>query len=382
VSGPLDSLRVVEFAGIGPGPFAGMLLADLGADVLRLERPSGSSKRRHAAYLDVLQRGKHSVGVDLKCREGVELALDLVAVADAVIEGFRPGVMERLGLGPDRCLARNPRLAFGRMTGWGQTGPLAPRAGHDINYVALAGPLAMIGRPGDRPVPPLNLVGDFGGGGLLLAFGLLAAIITCHRTGSGQVVDATMIDGASLLSTLFYGLRAEGSWIDERGTNLLDSGAPFYEVYQCADGAMVAVGALESEFYAQLLDVMGLTANDLPTRMERGNWPALKATFAEVFASRARDEWLKRAEGTDACLAPVLSLSETVSHPHHVARQSFVEVAGLAQPAPAPRFGRTPAATPLAPLEVGVQGYETLAAWGIERSRVDELVRGGIVKAE
>ena len=382
MSGPLAGIRVLEFAGIGPGPFAGMLLADLGADVVRLERPQPPSPAHRKARFDVMQRGKRSFVLDLRQPAGVELALELVVTADAVIEGFRPGVMERLGVGPAECLARNPRLVFGRMTGWGQSGPLADRAGHYINYVALSGALYAIGRSGENPVPPLNLVGDFGGGGLLLAFGILAALWESRGSGAGQVVDAAMVDGAALLTTLFHGMAADGRWSDERGTNMLDSGAPFYEVYACADGAFVAVGAIEPQFYAELLGVMGLDEAALPPNSDQSAWPELKERFASVFSTKTRDEWIALAAGTDACITPVLSFGEAPRHPHNLARDAFVEVGGVVQPAPAPRFSRTNGATPAPPLGPGGGGRAALLDWGLTADRLDELARAGVAMFE
>lgn len=382
MSGPLEGVRILEFAGIGPSPFAGMLLADLGATVLRLERTAPTpavfaQDPRH----DVMQRGKNVVRVDLKSNEGVELALELVRRADALIEGFRPGVMERLGLGPDSCLAANPRLVYGRMTGWGQDGPLSQRAGHDINYVAVSGSLGSMGRCGERPVAPLNLVGDFGGGGMLLVCGVLAALHTVGASGRGQVVDAAMVDGAALLSTLFYGLRADDLWSSERGTNLLDSGAPFYDVYECADGELIAVGALEPQFYAELLDIMDLDPNALPDQMERNEWPAMKQRFEEVFRTRTRSEWLSRSEAHDACLTPVLSMEEAPLHVHAVERAAFVTVSEVTQPAPAPRFSLTPTSTPSEPRTPGEGGRDALHEWGIGFDSLDDLIARHVVGA-
>lgn len=380
MAGPLAGVAVIELAGIGPGPFAGMVLADLGADVLRIERCAavGASSPDAAAH-DLLQRGKRSVGVDLKDPEGVELVLDLVERADVLIEGYRPGVMERLGLGPATCLERNERLVFGRMTGWGQKGPLAARAGHDIDYVAVAGVLGLIGRAGDLPVPPLNLVGDFGGGGLLLALGVVCALLVSRASGRGQVVDAAMIDGAALLSTMVHGELGAGRWREERGTNLVDSGAPFYEVYECADGELIAVGALEDGFYRELMDVMGLPVDDVEDRFDQSQWPKMKQRFAAVFKSRTRNEWLGRAEGRDCCMAPVLSLHEVAQYPHHVHRRTFVEVAGVTQPAPAPRFSGSPASAPGSPCRPGENGRQALADWGIDPRRVRQLIAAGRV---
>jgi alpha-methylacyl-CoA racemase len=356
-----------------------MVLADLGADVLRVERHGSVEGISQAMTHDLLQRGKQSVGVELKHPEGVELALDLVERADVLIEGYRPGVMERLGLGPDACLARNERLVYGRVTGWGQDGPLAMRAGHDIDYVAAAGVLGLIGRVGDRPIPPLNLVGDFGGGGLLLAFGIVCALLVSRASGKGQVVDAAMVDGAALLNTMMYGELAAGRWHEERGTNLIDSGAPFYEVYECADGRMVAVGALEDRFYQQLMDVMEFPVGDFPDRFDRSQWPEMKRRFADVFRRRTRDHWLHRAEGRDCCVAPVLSMSEVAQYPHNVWRRTFVEVAGVMQPAPAPRFSTSVVGVPGRPCRPGENGGQALADWGIDTRRTRQLIAAGLV---
>ncbi|HLO34983.1 MAG TPA: CaiB/BaiF CoA-transferase family protein, partial [Candidatus Deferrimicrobium sp.] len=340
--GPLAGLKIIEIAGIGPGPYAAMLLADLGADVVRVDRPGAVSMN---AEKDVLNRGRPSIAVDLKSPDGVETVLRLVEQADALIEGFRPGVMERLGLGPDACAERNPRLVYGRMTGWGQEGPLAQTAGHDTNYIAVAGVLHNFARLGERPVPPLNLAGDFGGGSMFLVMGVLAALLHAQRTGEGQVVDAAMIDGAASLMTMEWAFRAMGIWDTEApGTNLLDTGAPFYEVYECADGKWLAVGAIEAHFYAQLLEGMGLAgAADLPHQMDRSQWPAMKQRFAEVFRSKTRDDWWAIFQGTDACVTPVLSPSEAIDDPHIKARGTLTNEWGVDQPAPAPRFSLTPA---------------------------------------
>jgi alpha-methylacyl-CoA racemase len=339
--GPLAGVRVVELAGIGPGPFCAMLLADLGADVLRVDRPAAS----RPGWPTVLARGRRSVAVDLKHPDGAGVVLDLVAAADALVEGFRPGVAERLGIGPDACLARNPRLVYGRVTGWGQQGPWRLAAGHDIDYVALAGALHPIGQAGGPPVPPLNLLGDFGGGGMLLALGVVAALLEAGRSGTGQVVDAAMVDGAALLTTQFHELLAAGLWREERGANLLDGGAPFYGVYETADGRHLAVGALEPQFWAELLRRLGLDAGDLPAQLDRDGWPLLRARLAALFRTRTRDEWSELLAGTDACVTPVLGLAEAPAHPHNRARGTFVDVGGVVQPAPAPRFSR-PASTP------------------------------------
>ncbi|HYA68398.1 MAG TPA: CaiB/BaiF CoA-transferase family protein, partial [Acidimicrobiales bacterium] len=325
MGGPLDGVRVVELAGIGPGPYACMLLADAGADIVRVDRATGSPPAPEAGpHWDILLRSRRSVAVDLKHPDGVGLVLDLVARADALVEGWRPGVAERLGLGPDACLGRNPRLVYGRMTGWGQQGPLAHSAGHDIDYIALSGALWSIGRAGDRPVPPLNLVGDFGGGGMVLAFGVAAALVDAQRSGTGQVVDAAMVDGAASLMAMTYSFHELGLWNDERGANMLDTGAPYYEVYDTADGKWFAVGAIEPQFYAELLKVLGLEGEDLPPQNDRSRWAQTKERFAAIFRSHTRDEWTELFEGTDACGAPVLSPWEAHLHPHNRARDTFI----------------------------------------------------------
>jgi alpha-methylacyl-CoA racemase len=377
--GPLDGVRIVELAGLGPAPYACMLLADAGADVLRLERVPASAEPGEGPHSDLLARSRPSVGVDLKHPEGREVVLELVGRADALVEGFRPGVAERLGLGPEPCFERNARLVYGRMTGWGQDGPLAGRAGHDIDYIALSGALWPIGRAGDRPVPPLNLVGDFGGGGMLLAFGLVAALLEAQRSGTGQVVDAAMVDGSASLTTMLHGLRHAGGWRDERGVNLLDSGAPFYEVYETAEGGFVAVGAIAPQFYAALLAGLGLDGRELPAQMDRDRWPETKARFAAIFLTRTRSEWEAVFDGTDACVSPVLSPAEAPSHPHHRARGAFVEVADVVQPAPAPRFSKTPGAVRRPPSAPCADTDEALSAWGISADRVAALRAAGAV---
>ena len=377
--GPLTGLRVLEFEAIGPGPFCGMLLADMGADVLLVDRPAAAElgvERERAS--DLLMRGKRSVMLDLKSPGGVEAALRLMARADAIIEGFRPGVMERLGLGPDAALARNARLVYGRMTGWGQDGPLAPRAGHDINYIALAGVLNAIGRAGEPPVPPLNLVGDFGGGGMLLGFGIVCALLEAQRSGRGQVVDAAMIDGASLLATMFAGLIAEGRWKEERDANILDGGAPWYDAYETRDGKYVAIGAIESRFYEELLARLGLAGQPLPAQHDRARWPELRARLAAAFRSRTREEWCKAFEGSDACFAPVLSFSEARRHAHNQARAGFVSLGGIEQPAPAPRFSRTQARVSRTPPARGAGGLAALGAWGFAEKDIADLQRLGL----
>ncbi|WP_334143864.1 CaiB/BaiF CoA transferase family protein [Rhabdothermincola sp.] len=379
--GPLAGVKVLELAGIGPGPFCAMMLADMGADVLRIDRAQsvvGGDPANPPA--DVLNRGRRSVALDLKHPDGVETLLTLVESADALIEGFRPGVCERLGFGPEVCLARNPKLVFGRMTGWGQDGPYAQMAGHDINYIALAGALEPIGRAGQRPLPPLNLVGDFGGGGMLLAFGVVCALLEAQRSGEGQVVDAAMVDGAAVLMTMFHAFRAMGIWNDERGTNLLDTGAYFYEVYETADGKYVSIGSLEPQFYATLLDKLGLADDpSMPRQHDRSQWPAMKERFAEIFRTRTRDEWCELLEGTDACFAPVLSMAEAPHHPHNEHRGTFVTRNGVVQPAPAPRFSRTPAEIQRPPAFPGQHTDEALVEWGFAPDRVAELRQAGAI---
>lgn len=360
-SGPLTGLRVVEFAGIGPGPFAAMLLADMGADVVRIDRPGAAEPDKR----DVTGRGRRNLVLDLKQHDGVETALRLLDAADALIEGFRPGVMERLGLGPDAVLARNPRLVYGRVTGWGQSGPLAQAAGHDINYIALAGALGAIG-PVEKPVPPLNLVGDYGGGALYLVVGMLAAALEARRSGRGQVVDCAMCDGAASLLSIFFTLLARGQWEERRGSNLLDGGAPFYGTYECADGGFIAVGALEPQFYETLCRLAGLDDPEFRERGDRKRWPELRQKMQAVFKKRTRAEWCAILEGSDACFAPVLGLREASTHPHMAHRDSFVEVDGVLQPAPAPRFSRTPSAIQASSAS---RPAEILAHWRARRPR-------------
>jgi alpha-methylacyl-CoA racemase len=377
--GPLAGIKVLEFEAIGPAPFAGMLLADMGADVLVLERPASTDlglrrERRH----DVMLRGKRSVTLDLKSSK--DPAFSLIEKADVLIEGFRPGVMERLGLGPDAALARNPRLVYGRMTGWGQDGPLAPRAGHDINYIALAGVLHAFGRRGEAPVPPLNLVGDFGGGGMLLGFGVACALLEARRSGKGQVVDAAMIDGAALLAAMFSGMLAAGTWSETRGDNILDTGAPWYNVYETKDGKYVSIGAIEARFYEELLSRLELKG--LPDQYDHARWPETKEAFAEVFRSKTREEWCKVFDGSDACFAPVLSWSEARSHDHNSSRTGYVSVGGVAQPAPAPRFSRTPGEVRRAPPERGEGGARALADWGFDAVGMARLRENGLTYKE
>ena len=367
--GPLNGIKVLEFEAIGPAPFAGMVLADMGADVLVVDRPAGTDLGlKRERWYDVMMRGKRSVTLDLKSNKAP--ALELIGRADALIEGFRPGVMERLGLGPEVAMGRNPRLVYGRMTGWGQEGPLAARAGHDINYIALAGVLNAFGRKGQAPVPPLNLVGDFGGGGMLLAFGVVCAALEAQRSGRGQVVDAAMVDGASLLAAMFSGFLAAGNWKEERGANLLDTGAPWYDVYETKDGKYVSIGAIESRFYEELLARLQL--QPMPQH-ERSRWPQMRETFERTFKSRTRDEWCRVFEGSDACFAPVLSFTEARSHPHSTARNAFVSCANVEQPAAAPRFSRTPGAVRRAPPERGQGGGEALGDWGFSSEEIKRL---------
>ncbi|HVC67074.1 MAG TPA: CaiB/BaiF CoA-transferase family protein [Acidimicrobiales bacterium] len=380
MSGPLEGIRIIELAGLGPAPFAGMMLSDAGADVIRIDRSDRAQyPPRQDPHVDLMNRGRRSVAVDLKHPEGVALVLRLVEGADGLMEGFRPGVAERLGLGPDVCLARNPRLAYGRMTGYGQEGPMSQAAGHDIDYIALSGALEAVGRAGDRPVPPLNLVGDFGGGGMLLAYGMLAAILGARTTGRGQVIDAAMVDGAAALMTMTYTLRSAGIWQDARGTNLLDTGAHFYEVYETSDGGYLGVGAIEPQFYAELVRLLGLGDEDLSTQMDRTTWPAMKERFAAIFATRTRAEWEEVFAGSDACVAPVLSATEAPDHPHNRARGTFTEVAGVVQPAPAPRFLSTPGEIRRPPPNPGQYGDEALTDWGLSADDVAGLRESGAI---
>jgi alpha-methylacyl-CoA racemase len=381
-SGPLSGIKIVELAGIGPSPYAAMLLADAGAQVIRLERAApGAPERADAAdgvHWDLLGRSRPSVGIDLKHPAAVQLVLDLVEQADGLIEGFRPGVAERLGLGPDECWARNRALVYGRMTGWGQDGPMASAAGHDIDYISIGGALWSMGRAGTVPTPPLNLVGDFGGGGMLLAFGMVAALLEAARSGEGQVVDAAMVDGAASLMTMIHAFHASGLWNDERGTNILDTGAPFYEVYETADGKYFAVGGIEPKFYAELLEGMGLADDPaFSAQNDRSRWPAMKERFAEVFRTKTRDEWNEIFDGTDACAVPVLSPWEAHQHPHNQARATFVEVEGVVQPAPAPRFSRTPSSISRPPPFPGADTVSGLAEWGIDEGTVAKLRETG-----
>lgn len=373
--GPLEGVRILEIAGIGPGPFAGMMLCDMGADVTRVDRadrvkggdPDNPPK-------DVLARGRRSVAVDLKNPDGIETVLQMVEQADVIIEGFRPGVMERLGLGPEVCLERNPRIIFGRMTGWGQEGPMAHAAGHDINYIALTGALDAIGRRGEAPLPPLNLVGDFGGGGMLLAYGIVCALVERSVSNKGQVIDAAMVDGASSLMAMMYSFKAMGIWNAERGSNMLDSGAHFYDAYETSDGKYVSIGSIEPQFYALLLEHSGFgEGEELPHPMDRSQWPALKERMADIFKTRTRDEWCEIMEGTDICFAPVLSMDEAPEHPHIRHRETFIELAGVTQPAPAPRFSRTVAEVARPPSFEGQHTEEVLDSFGFSAEKIASL---------
>jgi len=375
--GPLHGVRVLEVAGIGPGPFCAMVLADLGADVIRIDRPGPGDPE--AARFDILGRGRRSIAVDLKSPQGPEVVLRLAEGSDALLEGFRPGVAERLGIGPETCLGRNPALVYGRMTGWGQDGPLAATAGHDLTYASVAGALAHIGRAGQLPTPPLNLVADFGGGGMLLALGVVAGLLHAQRHGEGQVVDAAMVDGTALLMAPFFGASAMGFWSDERGTNLLDSGAPFYDVYRCADGLELAVAAIEPQFFAALLEVLDLRAADVPDQHDRERWSELRDVIDRTIATRPRAEWLARADGTDACVAPVLTMREATDHPHLRSRATVVEVDGVPQPAPAPRFSATPATLDRPPSVPGQHTDEVLEACGFDAAERDGLRASGAI---
>ena len=373
MAGPLSGLRVLEFAGLGPGPFCAMMLADAGADVLRLDRPTPSGLAGDDATAVMHRNRRWSVAMDLKSEAGREAALRLMDGAHALVEGFRPGVMERLGLGPEVALERNPKLVYGRMTGWGQSGPWAPMAGHDIDYIALTGALHAIGEKDGGPVPPLNLVGDFGGGGMLLAFGLTAALLEARTSGRGQVVDAAMTEGTALLMASTYGAKARGMMGRERGTNMLDGGAHFYATYECADGGWMAVGAIEPQFYALLLEKTGVGGPQFGDQWNRDNWPACKEALAAAFATRSRDEWCAVFDGSDACVAPVLDMDEAPDHPHNRARGSFIDVAGVTQPAPAPRFEGTPAATPAPPRPHGADTDRALEDWGFAAADIEAL---------
>ena len=379
--GPLSGLKIVEVAGIGPAPFAAMMLSDMGADVIRVDRLENSNGGDPAAPpSDIFNRGRRSIALNLKSAGGLKTLLDLIGQADAVMEGFRPGVAERLGFGPEVCHEINPKLVYGRMTGWGQDGPYALTAGHDINYIALAGVLAHLGREGEKPTPPINLVGDFGGGGMLLAFGLVCALLEAGRSGQGQVVDAAMVDGSASLMTMVWGFKAMGMWSDDRGTNLLDTATHFYDTYECADGNFVSIGSIEPQFYAELLKHTNLEqvyvdlGEPMPTQMDKAKWPEMKAHLAAIFVTKSRDEWSALLEGTDICFAPVLTMDEAAQHPHNVHRKTFVEVAGITEPAPSPRFDRTPGEIQRPPSHPGQHTDEILSEWlGAESQEIAEL---------
>ena len=382
MAGPLSGYRIIEIAGIGPGPFAAMLLADMGAEVIRVERAQavrGPAPDR--PHFDTMLRGRRNIALDLKHPDGVATLLDLVERADALIEGFRPGVMERLGVGPDVCQSRNPKLVFGRMTGWGQEGPYAQAAGHDINYISLAGSLAHFARAGEAPVPPLNMVGDFGGGGMFLAYGVVCALLEAQRSGRGQVVDTAMVDGAAVLMSMFWAFKSAGIFDENKpGTNLLDTGAHFYDVFECSDGKYVSLGSIEPQFYAELMRLTGLEGDpEFARQMDQSMWPALKDRLRGVMRSKTRAEWCAIMEHTDVCFAPVLTMSEAAEHPHNVERGTFIEVAGTKQPAPAPRFSRTRPEVAMAPAHPGQHSRAVLADWGLGADRIDQLVASGAV---
>jgi alpha-methylacyl-CoA racemase len=378
--GPLKGIRILEFAGIGPGPFTAMMLADMGAEVLRIDRAGAVTDAPREPHWDLLNRGRRSAALDLKHPTAIATALRMIERADALIEGFRPGVMERLGLGPDVCLQRNPRLVYGRMTGWGQQGPLARVAGHDINYIALAGSLAPIGRRDTKPTPPLNLVGDFGGGGMLLAFGVACALVERNTSGKGQVVDAAMVDGAAILMTMIHAMRQVGMWREERASNLIDSGAHFYDTFETADGKYVSIGAIESQFYAELLEKTGLAGEELPRQNDRAHWPAMKERFEKIFKTKTRAQWCEIMEGSDICFAPVLEMREAPEHPHIKARDTFVEFAGKVHPAPAPRFSRTAPEISRPPAHPGQHTDEALADWGFAAGEIAVLREAGAIR--
>jgi alpha-methylacyl-CoA racemase len=377
--GPLAGIKVIEMAGLAPGPFGAMMLADMGAEVLRIDRPD-APEAKPGAKPNLVNRNRSAIALDIKSKDGLAILRRLIASADALIEGFRPGVMERLGLGPGECLAANPKLVYGRVTGWGQDGPLAHAAGHDVNYVALAGALHTIGTRDDIAIP-LNLIGDFAGGGMYLAFGIVCALFEAAKSGKGQVVDTAMVDGAASLMTYIHGIRAAGKWSDTRGENVLDGGAHFYSIYKTRDGRHISIASVEPKFYAELLRLTGLAHDkDLPAQLDRANWPMLRQRLAGVFASKSRDEWCALMEGSDVCFAPVLTLQEAVDHPHNRARNTFIEVDGVVQPAPAPRFSRTVPQTPQAPRASGVDLEGALGRWGFGAGEIAALRDSGAVR--
>ena len=383
MTGPLAGIRVIEMVGLGPCPFAAMMLADMGAEVIRIDRKAVPGAPNPFPMLgtkyDVMARGRRSIALDLKQPAARAVVLRLVEQSDVVLEGFRPGVMERLGLGPDACQARNPTLVYGRITGWGQQGPLAQAAGHDINYIALTGMLHAMGRADAPPAPPLNLVGDFGGGAMMLAFGVVCAVLEASRSGKGQVVDAAMTDGAALLGAMMYGFRAHGSWRDQRGANMLDGGAHYYDTYACADGKFISIGAIEPQFYGLLLKLAEIDDPAFRAQMDARQWPALTEKLAAVFRARSRDEWCRLLEGTDVCFAPVLDMGEAPQHPHNVARGTFVDVDGVTQPAPAPRFSRTVPEIGSAPAQPGEHSAAVLGEWGWSVAEIDALAAQGVI---
>lgn len=375
--GPLSGIRILELAGIGPGPFCGMMLGDMGAEVISIDRPGGNPGG--SAGHSVLFRNRRSLALNLKSPDGVKTLLRLCQGAHGLFEGFRPGVAERLGVGPEECMAHNPALVYGRMTGWGQTGPLAPAAGHDINYISLSGALHAIGRRGEKPMPPLNLVGDFGGGGMMLAFGMVCGLLEAKSSGKGQVIDCSMVEGSAALMAMFYGLRSQGLYNPERGSNMLDTGAHFYEVYETKDGKHVSIGSIEPQFYALLMQKAELDPATFGSQLNPADWPAQQAAIAEVFRKKTRDEWCSLLEGTDVCFAPVLSLDEALEHPHNTARSSFLEVGGTAQPAPTPRFSRTSSGAPEPRHPVGADTRAVLEESGFDKSEIDALLEGGAI---
>ena len=378
--GPLSGKRIIEIAGIGPGPFCAMLLSDLGAEVIRVDRASTvADELPDLPSLDLLNRGRRSIGIDLKDPEGIETVLKLIESSDALIEGFRPGVAERLGIGPEDCLTRNPKLIYGRMTGWGQYGSYSSMAGHDINYIALSGVLGMIGRKDEKPVPPVNLIGDFGGGGMILALGVCAALVEVASSGKGQVIDAAMTDGSALLATMVHSFKAMGIWGD-RGTNLLDTGAPFYDVFECSDGKFISIGSIEPQFYSELLRITGLDQQENPKQMDRQSWDEMKSKIASAIKSKSREEWENLMEGTDVCFAPVLTIDEAYDHPHNLERNTFIEVAGVKQPAPAPRFSRTPASITSPPPHPGEHTEEILLDSGFTISEISSLREQNVIR--
>ena len=370
--GPLKGMKVLEVGGIGPGPFCGQMLSDMGADVIRLDRRGAKGHLTKPEY-NIANRGRRSVALDLKTPEGVETFLNLVNKADALIEGFRPGVMERLGLGPAECWARNPKLVYGRMTGWGQDGPLAQAAGHDINYISLSGTLHAIGNKGEKPGIPLNLVGDFGGGGMYLAFGIMCGVFEARQSGNGQVVDAAMLEGSALLMGMFYGLHASGSWNKQRGTNFLDGGSHFYNTYETADGKWISVGSIEPQFYSLLVQKAEIEGTGFDNQMDAGRWPDLKEQLAGIFKQKTRDEWCQIMEGIDVCFAPILAMDEVLEHPHNQARKTFININGITQPAPGPRFSRTQPAVPEPPPGIGQHNESALLDWGIASDIIQSL---------